>query len=200
MNSVTPIDAIRTTTTESLLGMLTLRPMSGYDLRQLMESATSNFWSESFGQIYPALKKLADEGLAEVDTQQPNGERLRKVYKLTPAGRARARQWLASPCAQQVPREELLLKLFFGDKAPRGSMRAAVERRKAKVEADLARYAEIAKDIDSKLPTHAGAPYWRMTLNFGIAQANAVLTWCDQTLAELDSIETKHKSGGRHAA
>ena len=200
MSFVAPTDDIRTTTTESLLGMLSLRPMSGYDIRQVMEDATSNFWSESFGQIYPALKKLAAEGLAEVDTQQPNGERLRKVYKLTAAGKARAKQWLASPCVRQVPREELLLKLFFGDKAPRGSMRAAVEARKAKVEADIARYAEIAKDIDSKLETHAGAPYWRLTLNFGMAQSNATLAWCEQTLTQLDALETKKKSGGKHAA
>ena len=45
------------------LGALTLRPMSGYDLRQFFSENLAFFWSESFGQIYPMLHALEAEGL-----------------------------------------------------------------------------------------------------------------------------------------
>jgi len=48
----------------AVLGLLSIRPMSGYDLKQVIESSTRNFWSESYGQIYPVLRELTAGGLA----------------------------------------------------------------------------------------------------------------------------------------
>ncbi len=194
---------MRTTTAESLLGLLSFGPKSGYDLKHLIETSTSNFWSESFGQIYPALKKMTEDGLVTMEEQQPEGARLRKEYKLTAAGKGKLKEWLAEPCGQQVRREELLLKLFFGDKAPKGAMRRAVMERKALAESDLARYAEIEKGIAAQVGVHPGAPYWRMTLEFGKAHATALVGWCESTLQELESLEkassTREKGGTRNA-
>src|SRR5258707_12735330 len=53
----------------ALLGMLSIRPGSGYDIKKFMEQSTSNFWHESYGQIYPLLKQLVDEGLATSHTR-----------------------------------------------------------------------------------------------------------------------------------
>ncbi len=185
--------AVRTTTAESLLGWLSMGAMSGYDIRSRIEGSTANFWSESFGQIYPALKKLTDEGLATVREQQPEGQRLRKEYRLTAAGRTRLREWLAEPCGQQVRREELLLKLFFGDKAPKGAMRAAVEERLAMARGEMERYAAIEREIVAAKSDRVEAPYWRMTLEFGKAQAAATKAWCEQTLRELQRLEKAEK-------
>ncbi|SEG06474.1 transcriptional regulator, PadR family [Bryocella elongata] len=193
---------IRTTATESLLGWLSLGPMSGYDIRQKIESSTANFWSESFGQIYPALKKLSNEGLVTMRELQPEGQRLRKEYRITPAGKVRLREWLAEPCGLQVRREELLLKLFFGDKAPKGAMRAAVEQRLAVAKRELESYGPIERELAAKMLTHPAAPYWQLTLEFGKAQAAATRAWCEQTLRELDKLEkakTRDKGGRRDA-
>jgi DNA-binding PadR family transcriptional regulator len=43
----------------AILGMLSIAPMSGYDIKKQVETSISNFWSESYGQIYPALRNLA---------------------------------------------------------------------------------------------------------------------------------------------
>jgi DNA-binding PadR family transcriptional regulator len=48
---------------EVLLGLLTIEPMSGYDLGQNIRTSVGYMWNESYGQIYPNLKKLAVEGL-----------------------------------------------------------------------------------------------------------------------------------------
>ncbi len=50
-------------TPNALLGLLSLEPMSGYDIRQMISRSIGYFWSESYGQIYPGLKRLAAEGL-----------------------------------------------------------------------------------------------------------------------------------------
>ena len=35
----------------AILGMLSIEPMSGYDIRQIMRNSTANFWSESDGKF-----------------------------------------------------------------------------------------------------------------------------------------------------
>src|SRR5262249_26269559 len=98
----------------ALLGMLNLGPMSGYDLKKLIEFSTANFWNESYAQIYPMLKQLAEEGFATSHTEKQEGKPERRIYTLTGNGLEELRSWLAEPVEYQVERNELLLKLFFG--------------------------------------------------------------------------------------
>jgi DNA-binding PadR family transcriptional regulator len=46
----------------AVLGILSYGPMSGYDIKKFYEKNVAGFWSESYGQIYPILKRLAEEG------------------------------------------------------------------------------------------------------------------------------------------
>ena len=74
-------------TPNALLGLLSLEPMSGYDIRQMISRSIGYFWSESYGQIYPGLKRLAADGLVEKKTERRKGSPDRHVYSLTAAGR-----------------------------------------------------------------------------------------------------------------
>ena len=69
-----------------ILGMLGLWPMSGYEIKSLVDHSTRFFWAASYGQIYPELRKLAEAGLIEGE-EQAQGDRKRTVHTLTPAGR-----------------------------------------------------------------------------------------------------------------
>src|SRR5258708_36444330 len=97
------------TTPNALLGLLSLGSMSGYDIRQLIPRSIGHFWSESYGQIYPGLKRLAEAGLAAKKTKRKKGTLDRYVYSLTAEGREQLRSWLKLPVAEAVPRNELLL-------------------------------------------------------------------------------------------
>ena len=48
----------------AILGLLRWKPMSGYDIKKLVEMGLSHFWSESYGSLFPTLNALVDEGLA----------------------------------------------------------------------------------------------------------------------------------------
>jgi DNA-binding PadR family transcriptional regulator len=79
-----------------------------------MGQSTCNFWNESFGQIYPILKQLVEEGLATSHTEKQEGKPARYVYTLTDKGLEVLRHWLTEPIEHLVERNELLLKMFFG--------------------------------------------------------------------------------------
>src|SRR2546422_4002758 len=72
----------------AILGVLSRRPMSGYDVKKLIERSIAHFWSESYGQIYPILNRLAAEGLAERRRGKQPRKPERHVNSLTPNGPA----------------------------------------------------------------------------------------------------------------
>ena len=187
---------IKTTTAEALLGMLSLGAMSGYELRQTIENSIGNFWSESYGQIYPTLKRLEQDGYVTVAEGDRAGS---KVYSLTAAGDARLREWLGVMPRPQVERNELLLKLFFGNLQPVTRVREQIEERRQVELEDLARYDAIEREISRKHAANPALPFWLMTLRYGKAQTRALLGWCDETLAVLDGMAGRETKASRMA-
>lgn len=169
-----------------ILGMLTVQdPLSGYDLRKAIESSVGHFWGESYGQIYPTLKSLAAEGLI-VPSPGPVKQR-RQAYSITAAGRDALQQWLALPFTNDPPRNEFLLKLFFGREAPAGATAAhlvELNRRNRSSLEQLEQIQSLAPKLNAGNPH---LPYWLMTLGLGIAMTRAALEWGERTLLELES-------------
>src|SRR5438477_5551708 len=98
-----------------ILGMLSLRPMSGYDIKQVADASVRHFWAISYGQIYPELKNLVDAGLVSSEDTSV-GDRRRTVYSLTKSGSEALGAWAAMTHAVPVEiRDEMLLRLFFAD-------------------------------------------------------------------------------------
>ncbi len=100
---------------EILLGLLAMEPMSGYDLARSIRAWVGHFWNESYGQIYPNLRRLAQNGLVKSRTERVAGKPERHVHSITEKGRERLRDWLAVPPHPESPRNELLLKVFLGE-------------------------------------------------------------------------------------
>jgi DNA-binding PadR family transcriptional regulator len=170
-------------------------PMSGYDIRQLIPKSIGYFWSESYGQIYPGLKRLTAAGLATKKTERKKGSPDRHVYSLTAEGREQLRRWLALPVAEEVARNELLLKLFFGAQVTpnvsREHVRAYIESHQKKIQV----YAAIAKRLRKEKANDPQLPFCLITLNMGRHRSAAMVKWCRETLAELEGMERRQKGG-----
>ncbi|MFJ7969663.1 PadR family transcriptional regulator [Streptomyces sp. NPDC096324] len=94
----------------ALLGLLSERPASGYDLLKRFETSLANVWPATQSQMYTELSKLSDNGLISVSAQGPRG---RKEYTLTDEGLAELRHWLTETKPQRHTRSDILLRVFF---------------------------------------------------------------------------------------
>ena len=56
-------------TARVILGMLKLGVRTGYDIKKAIDFSTQFFWSASYGQIYPELKRLREAGLVRARSQ-----------------------------------------------------------------------------------------------------------------------------------
>jgi DNA-binding PadR family transcriptional regulator len=170
MNAVTPV----------LLGLLASRPLSGYDIKAIVDRSTRFFWAASYGQIYPELKRLEQEGLVKGE-DQPNGGRSRRVYKLTPAGREALVAWLLSGMAPTIElRDESLLRLFFADALPREQALTLIEGRKRGHEEFL----EVLQAI-AALPGGKDPDFVDLVLRWGIDFNEWGARWCQEQLERL---------------
>ncbi|MFI1764143.1 PadR family transcriptional regulator [Streptomyces sp. NPDC020800] len=94
----------------ALLGLLSERPASGYDLLKRFETSLANVWPATQSQIYTELTKLAGSGLITIAAEGPRG---RKEYALAEEGMAELRHWLTETKPQRNTRSDLLLRVFF---------------------------------------------------------------------------------------
>lgn len=162
--------------------------MSGYDIRQLIPWSIGHFWNESYGQIYPALKRMTAEGLIDKITERQKGRPDRNVYSLTPSGRKELREWLKLPVQPVLQRNELLLKLFFGAHASKEVSRKHIATFEEQQRAGLKIYSATARQLKKEQPDDPQLPFWLMTLNFGRHRCLASIKWCTETLQELERL------------
>jgi PadR family transcriptional regulator AphA len=95
--------------------MLSLGSKSGYDIKKTIAESTSNFRSESYGNIYPVFKKLLAQGAIRAENgDAPAGSRQKQLYSITKNGKKMLADWLRQPVIFRPKDDELLLKLFFG--------------------------------------------------------------------------------------
>jgi PadR family transcriptional regulator AphA len=175
-------------TAHALLGLLSIKPMSGYDMRQMVAGSIGHFWSESYGQIYPALKRMAESGLVEKRVETQQGRPDRHVYTLTDAGQKRLAAWLEVPVKKEVVRNELLLKLFFGVHAAEGVNQERMRRFLEAQEKEAHLFAGIAAHLKKEHPRDPNLPYWLITLSRGRHDALASIAWAKETLEVLDGL------------
>jgi PadR family transcriptional regulator AphA len=162
-----------TPTGRVILGMLSIGLNTGYDIKQFVDKTTRHFWAASYGQIYPELRRLEEQGLV-TGTPEPSGGRARTVFELTEDGWAALREWLEDPGESLWElRCETMLKLFFSDAAePRfrvEQLRAFREQQEAKL-AGLRLLEDDARDGE-----HQG-PY--LSLRLGLAMTEATVESC----------------------
>ncbi|MGM0216624.1 PadR family transcriptional regulator [Enterococcus sp. AZ109] len=70
-----------------VLALLSMQPMSGYEIKGMLEQSDSQRWAGALpGSIYNALKKLEAAGYVEVATIENQGHRQKAIYKITKAG------------------------------------------------------------------------------------------------------------------
>lgn len=166
-----------------VLGMLTVEPMSGYDLKETIERTVGHFWKEGYGRLYPTLRELSGEKLVESAVDQGRGPR-RTVHRLTDAGWREFKRWLAAPPGPPAPgRDDLLLRVFFARHADARLLADRVRGRRDATASLLTRYEAIETDLRDDPSPDAFA--WALTVRHGIHLARASLAWCDEALVRL---------------
>jgi PadR family transcriptional regulator AphA len=102
------------TTSQAILGLLSLRSWSTYELAKQAQRSLEWFWPRAERKLYDEPKRLVAAGLASADREM-TGARPRTVYSVTRKGRTALRRWLSEPPAAPTLEFEGMVKVFFAD-------------------------------------------------------------------------------------
>lgn len=104
-----------TTSSYAVLGLLTLRPWSAYDLAQQAARSLRFAWPKSERHLYTEPKKLVALGYATMHEEAAGPRRSRKVYEISPAGRRALTEWAATEPTAPTFEGEAMVRLLFAE-------------------------------------------------------------------------------------
>ncbi len=168
-----------------ILGLLTEKPLSGYDIKKCIGIRFNYFWSESFGQIYPELESLVKEGLIVKEMAPASGKRKRYSYRITENGNTTLRDWLKKPVETEINRYEILLKTYFGNLSDRAILIRHIREFQSRHKQDLTMLNLFNEEISGIPDRDGNHDYVLLTIRFGQKVYEAYLDWCELALSYL---------------
>lgn len=161
------------TTSYALLGLLSVRSWTTYELAKQVQRSLHWFWPRAERKLYDEPKELARRGLAHVE-ERYTGKRRSREYSITPEGQAALAAWLSEPPAPPVTEFEGLLKVFFADIGGLDQLRTTIGRIEEEAVRRVSALGVMAAE-GSTFPqrSHISA----LTLALQLESEKAVLTW-----------------------
>lgn len=168
----------------AVLGLLAQRPASGYDILVQFGNTPLIRFSPSPGSVYPSLKRLRRWRLAVGKGDRSNRLRRREVFRITPRGKRRLREWLFA----QITREEVAMRpdelnLKFALMQAVGSPEDAIR--------FLEDYRCNMRDYRCELMRlhqqrgNAMGSHWRLSLELGIRRYRQNADWAEYAIAAI---------------
>ncbi len=109
------------------LGVLTARDQTGYEIKQHFEEEFSHFFVAGYGSIYPALAELTRRGLVDCTSISQEKKPDKKVYSITPSGRAALVNELMKTPPRHKVRSQFLVLMYFAHLLPPEKVAAVAE-------------------------------------------------------------------------
>lgn len=170
----------------AILGLLSDSPLTGYEMKRLIDVRFRFFWNESYGQLYPALRSLTAASLIEERIMEQAPKRMQKRYQITPAGLKALQDWLHLPVEKESIRLEILLKMYFSNLVEEDVMMRHIRVFQQSHEQDLRvlnLFEKELKPIVDRDPNHAQV---LKVIDFGQKVNEAYLNWSRETLLFLE--------------
>jgi DNA-binding PadR family transcriptional regulator len=102
----------------ALLALLSIRPMTGYEIQRRNARALEPWWETPRTQIYPKLRALEKRGLVEHEQVVQEGKPNKRLYSLCSSGAEALSHWLGSSIAAPEMRHHMMMRLFLGNLMP----------------------------------------------------------------------------------
>lgn len=99
----------------AILGVLSWKSLSGYDLKKIFEQSSIMYWSGNNNQIYKALTNLHKNGLATTEIQYQESSPSRKIYSITEKGLEALKAAILDTPNEPEYRKTFLMQLAWAD-------------------------------------------------------------------------------------
>jgi PadR family transcriptional regulator, regulatory protein AphA len=167
-----------------LLGLVSIQPSTGYDLKRRFATTSMGVYQPSSGALYPALDRLERRGLLRSELPPTEGGRPRRLYQLTEDGRAAHLGWVREPVVPETVAQDLGLHLLRFVLMAHVLSADAVLGFLVSLRAALAGFVASLEQSASAADV-SGNPYAGLAVEHGLAVHRASLAWADQAISRV---------------
>jgi DNA-binding PadR family transcriptional regulator len=170
----------------AILVALAEKASTGYELARRFDKSIGQFWTATHQQVYKVLGRMEASGWVHSTAVAQDGRPDKKIYDVTPAGRAELAAWIALPAAPEATRSDLAVKIRGAADGDLPSVLAEIARHRAlhseRLDAYLAN--EKYEFPEPTALTGRQLHQW-VVLRGGISLERSLIDWYDDVLTTL---------------
>lgn len=171
-------------TSGAILGLLSLRSWSTYELAKQVQRSVGWFWPRAERKLYDEPKRLVAAGLVK-GAAEMTGSRPRTVYSVTAKGRRALKRWLDEPPAPPVLEFEGMVKVFFADGGTLEQLRATLTSIAASADASVVELeAKVVENASGDVAWPDRLPINNLGLRFMLDHQQLIGNWARWSLEQ----------------
>jgi PadR family transcriptional regulator, regulatory protein AphA len=196
----------------AILGVLSAKPMTGYDLLEVFDRSSGYVWPAGQPQIYPELKKMARDGLLSSKLLH-TGRRAKRVYAVNAKGHRELQRWVGDDpeYGPERDRDSVRLRAMYLDVTDTKRARKYFEGYQSYYQGRIAQWRQRLENvlngesplIKARLASRnsdehdAIIAYKRFALEGQIARGELEIEWARQGLQLVQRLEAARLHGAR---
>jgi DNA-binding PadR family transcriptional regulator len=141
-------------------------------------------WDVKPAQIYTTLARLEKDGLVQEEAVDQSSGPEKRIYAITPAGRAELRSWLTSGVERYEQRDEFFLKLMLSLATGEADPGKVIRTQRAALYRELHAITTQRQQADPKKELAR-----ILLLDKAVMHLEADLRWLDMIEARLDEVK-----------
>lgn len=170
-----------------ILGLLSEDELTGYEIKKIVDMRFGFFWNESYGQLYPELKRLAQQELIAASKPKEGSARGKTRYSITQKGISALEIWLSEPVETESVRLEILLKMYFSNGMNPEIMKKHIAKFSTNHQKQLDILNRFQQQLSSVEEMHSNHGDILRVIDFGQKVYKAYIVWCEETTSYLES-------------
>ncbi|WP_164779794.1 helix-turn-helix transcriptional regulator [Paenibacillus kobensis] len=177
-----------------ILGLLLIRRLTQYEIKNALKQKVSPFFSASLGSIQAALRKLESEQHVQFEEVIDNG-RNKKVYSITVPGTEHWRNWMLSPPSPNRFEQDATTRLFFLGFLAKHEQLAVLSQIIRLLNAAVREFEDAEAEAQGKeIPSSLKqvVRFQLLTLDFGLHAHRSALEWFTRLYAEMEESDHEH--------
>lgn len=178
--------------TYAILGFLSWKPLSGYDLKKLFEDSLAFHWSGNNNQIYKSLVDLHKEEMVTLEVHQQTDHPPRKIYTITDRGRSALREWIVSEPELPQLKHSFLAQLAWADLVDADELDSLLEKYEDEMQVHLLMFQEQQKrNVGSPKRTPREIFLWKAISDNRVLFYKHEQVWVRKLRKELADIQAR---------
>jgi DNA-binding PadR family transcriptional regulator len=175
----------------AVLGLLKERTMHGYQLKKRLAETLGSFWQVSYGSLYPALRRMQEEGAVQIVLPKEGVGRRKNVYRITDKGQEMFQALLEEAGHDTGADTTFQVRLAFFRYLKPETRIGMLERRRAYLEGRLDDLKRSIRDYRERIDEYTAS-----LMRHGVAATEHDIQWLEGLIAS-ERRAVRSNRGGR---